>query len=680
LYANEVSDASVDAAKIDPTGATTGQAMIYDGSNVVWGTPATGGVAWNLTGNAGTAAGTNFLGTTDDVALELKVNGVRAYRLEPASTPNVVGGHTANSVQSGAFGGTIAGGGSTGEPNTVSGQFATVGGGRGNAATATGAAVGGGTSNTSSGDITTVGGGDENTASGAAATISGGQGNTASGDGAVVGGGAVNQAQAAFATIGGGAPWNLSDPLNTNNRVTDDYGTIGGGGGNQAGDGAGTTGDMAYATVGGGGQNTSNAYAAVVGGGLQNTASEQYSTVDGGSNNVASGRHSVVGGGGGNQALSNYAIIGGGHENEASGYISTVGGGSENVASENGSTVGGGFRNTASDAEATVGGGMDNTASGYSSAVGGGTDNIARASFSTVGGGRQNTASGSGGATVSGGFANAAGGGYSAVPGGTRNRAAGYVSYGAGYQAKALHDGCFVWSDYSQTGLEDSLYTTAENQFLIRAAGGVGIGTNAPAAMLDVTGESTPSLPNLYLQQTSPGGYTRLRMRNTYSTDYWDIAAGPSATDRLNFFTRDHNVVTFWPHGIDFGGGNLITTSVGAVLTQGGAWQNNSARASKTDFERVDHREVLETLAVLPVTRWRYKVEPESVRHIGPVAEDFYEAFGLGTDEASIGTVDADGVALAAIQGLYELVQEQQVEIEALRNEIGEMKAELVSQ
>jgi len=51
------------------------------------------------------------------------------------------------------------------------------------------------------------------------------------------------------------------------------------------------------------------------------------------------------------------------------------------------------------------------------------------------------------------------------------------------------------------------------------------------------------------------------------------------------------------------------------------------------------------------------------VRHIGPVAEDFHESFGLGTDVESIGTVDADGVALAAIQGLYTLAKEQQAVI-----------------
>ncbi len=54
----------------------------------------------------------------------------------------------------------------------------------------------------------------------------------------------------------------------------------------------------------------------------------------------------------------------------------------------------------------------------------------------------------------------------------------------------------------------------------------------------------------------------------------------------------------------------------------------------------------------LPISKWSYKVEDGSVRHIGPMAQDFAAAFGLGSDDRSIGTVDADGVALAAMQAL----------------------------
>ena len=151
-------------------------------------------------------------------------------------------------------------------------------------------------------------------------------------------------------------------------------------------------------------------------------------------------------------------------------------------------------------------------------------------------------------------------------------------------------------------------------------------------------------------------------------SDYWDIAAGGTNTDRLNFFTRDVNVVSFRADGY---GPDLITTSAGtARLTQAGVWTNNSSQATKTDFMPVDARAVAARVATLSLQEWRYKEEPPSVRHIGPTSEDFYAAFGLGDSAESIGTVDADGVALAAIQGLFQMVIEQQEKIEALENRL----------
>ncbi len=424
------------------------------------------------------------------------------------------------------------------------------------------------------------------------------------------------------------------------NRVEADYGTIGGGRNNSVTEFAGT--------VGGGTANVASGDRATVAGGRENTASDLYSTVGGGSLNVAGDYYATVGGGLENTADAG-AVIAGGLLNTASGANSTVGGGHSNVTSGENSTVGGGMENSATAWESTVGGGWQNTASADRATVAGGNDNTASRYASTVGGGLGNIADG---------FA-------STVPGGRDNVASGDYSMATGFSAKARHYGSFVWNDASGLGF-DSVYTTANYQYLIRAAGGVGIGTNAPSADVHIAGDSHGNKPHLFLQETGANDYARLRLQNSdAAADYWDIAAGSANTERLNFFTRGHNVVTFLPHHIDYV--NLISTSVGAVLTQGGIWQNNSSRASKTDFEALDGDEVLKKLAELPVTRWRYKVEPESVRHVGPVAEDFYDAFGLGTDDTTIGTVDADGIALAAIQRLHELVQEQMAEIKALR-------------
>ena len=144
--------------------------------------------AWSLTGNSGTTPGTHFLGTTDNQALELKVNGDRGLRIEPLSLagtwgPNVIGGFDGNFVTGGLVGATIGGGGQTGAlfVNRVIADFGTVGGGWGNAAGGYAAVVDGGRGNTASGNVASLGGGQENTASGEFASIPGGLNNVAAG-------------------------------------------------------------------------------------------------------------------------------------------------------------------------------------------------------------------------------------------------------------------------------------------------------------------------------------------------------------------------------------------------------------------------------------------------------------------------------------------------------------------
>ena len=107
-------------------------------------------------------------------------------------------------------------------------------------------------------------------------------------------------------------------------------------------------------------------------------------------------------------------------------------------------------------------------------------------------------------------------------------------------------------------------------------------------------------------------------------------------------------------------------------------WTNASSRSLKTAFEAIDPLAVLDKVADLPVQGWRYKVEDASTRHIGPVAEDFQRLFGLGDGE-SIGTVDADGVALAAIQGLVQKM-DKRAPSASKDAEIAELRQELRSQ
>jgi hypothetical protein len=110
------------------------------------------------------------------------------------------------------------------------------------------------------------------------------------------------------------------------NRVTDAYGTVGGGYANRAGDDAGSITDRAFATVGGGQQNVASGSQSIVGGGYLNTASALYSTVGGGFSNSASGTRSTVSGGGANTASGGWSAVGGGIVNCAGGDYSWAGG------------------------------------------------------------------------------------------------------------------------------------------------------------------------------------------------------------------------------------------------------------------------------------------------------------------------------------------------------------------
>jgi hypothetical protein len=116
-----------------------------------------------------------------------------------------------------------------------------------------------------------------------------------------------------------------------------------------------------------------------------------------------------------------------------------------------------------------------------------------------------------------------------------------------------------------------------------------------------------------------------------------------------------------------FASTTLIATSTGASLSNGGTWTNSSDRHKKHRFEAVSGEDVLRRLRQVPITRWSYKADAPSVRHLGPMAQDFRKAFGLGADSVSIGTVDADGVALAGVQALEARTRAQAAEITALR-------------
>jgi hypothetical protein len=102
----------------------------------------------------------------------------------------------------------------------------------------------------------------------------------------------------------------------------------------------------------------------------------------------------------------------------------------------------------------------------------------------------------------------------------------------------------------------------------------------------------------------------------------------------------------------------------------------DSDRALKRGFESVDQNQVLERLAALPLSRWSYHTEGTQTLHLGPMAQDFKQAFGLGASDRTISKVDADGVAFAAIQALYQRLLSVEAKNQTLERELHQLQGE----
>jgi hypothetical protein len=113
------------------------------------------------------------------------------------------------------------------------------------------------------------------------------------------------------------------------------------------------------------------------------------------------------------------------------------------------------------------------------------------------------------------------------------------------------------------------------------------------------------------------------------------------------------------------------------VLSGGGSWSELSDRNSKENFTDLDADEVLEKVSSMKVQRWNYKTQDESIHHVGPVAQDFYAAFGLGFSDKRITSSDRAGINMLAIQALKKRTDELARENELLKHENALLKDEL---
>ena len=193
----------------------------------------------------------------------------------------------------------------------------------------------------------------------------------------------------------------------------------------------------------------------------------------------------------------------------------------------------------------------------------------------------------------------------------------------------------------------------------IAANGDVGVGTDSPEASVHV--KRTDGSAGLFIEEVSStvatrnllelenNGVPRLKMRNANTDSTWFT----EVTKRGEYSIRQKNTVEF---KLD-ASGNL---EIIGTLRQG------SDRASKEHFAPVDGSEILARLAELSITSWNYRRDDDSVRHIGPTAQDFRAAFGLGHDNVTLAPVDVEGVSLAAIKELHRGLLEREAEVTAL--------------
>jgi uncharacterized small protein (DUF1192 family) len=121
----------------------------------------------------------------------------------------------------------------------------------------------------------------------------------------------------------------------------------------------------------------------------------------------------------------------------------------------------------------------------------------------------------------------------------------------------------------------------------------------------------------------------------------------------------------------------VISTSTGAYLSDAGVWTNTSDVNRKHLFENISGEDILMKIRGLSITRWSYRTDDDNIRHIGPMAQDFYATFKLGNDDKAIGTVDADGIALVGVKALEERTTKLASELQALKAENEKLRERL---
>ncbi len=279
------------------------------------------------------------------------------------------------------------------------------------------------------------------------------------------------------------------------------------------------------------------------------------------------------------------------------------------------------------------------------------------------------------------------------------------------------NQGFFVYTGSSVPSNPFAIFAGApEDALVIDANGLIGMGVQDPQRQLEVAGQrggdtairvtnSGPASDTRSLLELFNQGAPQITLNNMETNTIWH--AGHSGTSFvLNTTANTGNELALssagaltikgnltqasttstWksgPTGINYRVDNTGNTGVELSLTPSGnltiegTLTESSDVNSKYDIAAVDSRSLLRKIQALPVSTWRYKADETRALHLGPMAQDFHQAFGLGDSDQRISPRDAAGVALAGVKQLADIQKDKDAEIQQLRKAVAALQERL---
>jgi hypothetical protein len=206
-----------------------------------------------------------------------------------------------------------------------------------------------------------------------------------------------------------------------------------------------------------------------------------------------------------------------------------------------------------------------------------------------------------------------------------------------------------------------------DDSLTIKSDGKIGLGTWSPAYPLELetTGEDA-----IFAAERTDGATATVRAGGDA------VALGSWTNHRLDLTVNGTPRMTIATDGRVQIGSRFDLDPSGNLMISGALCEASDV-ALKENFQPVDGEALLARILQLPVSTWNYRADDDTIRHMGPTAQDFYRLFGLGPDDEHIAPLDANGVALAGLQELGHLVREQEAQIQALEQENQELARRL---